>query len=203
MVELYLVRHPRTDANKSKIVQGTIDSKLEKGWETEADLTAKFLAERGSFDAVFTSDLSRADITGRRVVDYLRRRQEGPLEYHSIPDLRERHWGKYQGKPYEEVPHGSHNILDYLFLLDSIAKGENLSAVRERIERFRREHFGRFDGSSARVGIVGHSYWLNYFRNLVVDGSVIGGNGYVNLPHLSVRLLEFYGSLTRDKGLIK
>ena len=162
MLELILIRHPRTEANKGKIIQGQIDTELEPEYENSVGQLAEELARQGAISAFFSSDLQRAEIPARMIVDYLRKHQNVPLEYVSTPLLRERNWGELEGKKYEEAYQGNQDILDWLFYLDNIARGENFDAISERINRFKEEHLQRYKG---RAGIIGHSYLLNYLRN--------------------------------------
>lgn len=189
MLEVVLIRHPPIIPNNQRVINGQIDIDLEPGYETSVDQLAEELIKLGQFNAFFSSDLKRSEIPARRIVDYLRKRQETPLEYISTPLLRERHWGELQDRGYDEVSHGEQDLLDYLFFLDYIVKGENRAAIQSRLKRFRDEHLQRHIEEGGRVGIKGHSYWINYFRNLSVDGGMLS-RPYERLENLAlIRLL--------------
>lgn len=90
--QLYLVRHGETEFNVQRIVQGNSDSPLtEKGIEqvsaTREDLKGI------DFDAIFSSDLPRAQHTA----DILRLDKEILIQTSEL--LRERNYGRFDGKP--------------------------------------------------------------------------------------------------------
>lgn len=91
-MKITIVRHGETEWNKEGIIQGQLDSKLsELGIEQ-----AKKLAERlsnESFDAIFSSDLSRAADTAKEVAKF---HLDVPIYF--TQELRERYLGEFQGK---------------------------------------------------------------------------------------------------------
>ena len=56
MLELYLIRHPETEAFERKRVAGHRDTSLRKGWQTGVDEVARKLAAIGVYDAFYSSD---------------------------------------------------------------------------------------------------------------------------------------------------
>ena len=89
---LYLVRHGETEWNVAHIVQGFEDSPLTEQGVRQAEATAKEL-KRVPFDAIFSSDSSRAE----RTAEILRLERE--LAIQTSRELRERNFGKFEGKP--------------------------------------------------------------------------------------------------------
>lgn len=92
---IYLIRHGRTDWNDKKLIQGHIDIPL----NSEGKLTAKKIAKelkRIKFDRIYSSDLSRASQTADIIA------LEHKLTVEISGALRERFFGKIQGKPHDE-----------------------------------------------------------------------------------------------------
>ena len=193
MLELYLIRHPKTYANKLKILQGQNDTPLMPNWEKSVDELAKKLAERKPFDAFFSSDLIRADIPARRIVDYLRKRQEGfPLNYHSTPNLRERHWGTFENTSVDSIDSGKVHVLDYLFYENGIPQMETHAEVQGRIEVFSEQELKEFIESKdklSKVVIMGHANLISYFINWLKTVNIIDGP-YKRLNHLEMIALS-------------
>lgn len=70
MTLFYLVRHGETDWNLQHRVQGSSDIPLNETGRRQANHTARLLARR-SFDAIYTSPLSRASETASIVAEHL------------------------------------------------------------------------------------------------------------------------------------
>ncbi len=88
----YLVRHGETDWNANKIIQGHSNNPLNQTGEKQArELAKKF--KNVHFDAVFSSDLLRAKRTAEIIG------QEKNLAVKTTRFLRERAFGKFEGKP--------------------------------------------------------------------------------------------------------
>jgi broad specificity phosphatase PhoE len=88
---IYMVRHGETDHNINGIIQGQIDTELNAQGVEQATQAGKRLAPI-NFDAVFASDLLRAKRTAEIIV------AEKQLAVNTTQLLRERHYGKYEGK---------------------------------------------------------------------------------------------------------
>jgi len=91
-VNVYLVRHGETEENKLGIVQGQLNTQLNKTGRDQAQVLAQALKDV-PFSHGFTSDLSRAADTARIVLQY-----HPSVELRETPALRERHLGSRQGK---------------------------------------------------------------------------------------------------------
>lgn len=89
---IYLIRHGETDWNAKRIVQGQTDNSLNKTGELQAKELAKRL-KNIHFDVVFSSDLLRAKRTAEIIA------QEKKLAVQTTKLLRERSFGKFEGKP--------------------------------------------------------------------------------------------------------
>ncbi len=91
MTNIYVVRHGQTDWNVKEIVQGHSDIPLNETGKDQARETAELLKDI-PFDAIFSSDLSRAVQTAEIV------KMERKLAVNASNLIRERNFGKYEGK---------------------------------------------------------------------------------------------------------
>ena len=93
---LCVVRHGETAWNAEHRVQGQLDVPLNAIGLAQAAAAAKVLS-REKFDAIYSSDLSRARQTARPTANLL------SLEVLLEKDLRERHYGIFERLTYAEV----------------------------------------------------------------------------------------------------
>jgi broad specificity phosphatase PhoE len=91
-----LVRHGETDWNFERRVQGHADRPLNDTGRAQARQLADELAGE-AIDAVYSSDLVRAHETARIVAERL------GLEVIAMPDLREKHFGTWEGLTDREI----------------------------------------------------------------------------------------------------
>src|SRR6185369_6866034 len=105
MTTILLARHGETDWNVERRVQGHSDTPLNDRGRQQACALAEELAGE-SIDAVYSSDLLRAHETARIVAE-----QRG-LGVTSIRDLRERHFGTWEGLTDEEIFERYPDVLD-------------------------------------------------------------------------------------------
>lgn len=92
-----IIRHGETDWNKEGRIQGHIDIPLNETGHAQA-LAMASNASHFSFFAVYSSNLARAMETARALA------QRENLEIQILPDLRERHYGIFQGVLKSEAP---------------------------------------------------------------------------------------------------
>jgi probable phosphoglycerate mutase len=90
VTRICFVRHGETDWNVDKRIQGFTDIPLNEKGRGQA-LAMAFNAAHVSFKAVYSSDLVRAVDTARALA------QREDLEIKLLPQLRERHYGIFQG----------------------------------------------------------------------------------------------------------
>ena len=90
MTTILLVRHGETDWNRDRRVQGHSDTPLNDTGRAQARALAEELAHE-PIDAVYSSDLLRAHETARIVA------ASKGLAVTAIRDLRERHFGTWEG----------------------------------------------------------------------------------------------------------
>ncbi|MFA6170917.1 MAG: histidine phosphatase family protein [Patescibacteria group bacterium] len=129
-MKLYIVRHGETDYNTKKIIQGQVNTPLNKKGEKQAKLIAKRLGVV-NFDLIYSSDLRRAKQTTKEIMKF----QKCLVKY--VKELRERHYGIFQNK-FEQIYYeylaqnnvSSHNP-DY-----RIPGGESRQDHYIRVEKF-------------------------------------------------------------------
>jgi probable phosphoglycerate mutase len=93
---LCIVRHGETAWNAEHRVQGQLDVPLNATGQAQALAAAKILSQE-KFDAIYSSDLSRALQTAQPTANLL------SLEILLKKDLRERHYGIFERLTYAEV----------------------------------------------------------------------------------------------------
>ena len=93
---LCIVRHGETAWNAEHRVQGQLDVPLNAVGRAQALAASKVLA-REKFDAIYSSDLSRARQTAAPTAELL------SMEVATDPALRERHYGIFERLTYAEV----------------------------------------------------------------------------------------------------
>jgi broad specificity phosphatase PhoE len=93
---ILLVRHGETDWNRDRRIQGHSDTPLNETGRAQARALAEKLAGE-PIDAVYSSDLLRAHETARIVADGRN------LDVTAIRDLRERHFGTWEGLTDDEI----------------------------------------------------------------------------------------------------
>ena len=141
-LRLYIARHGETDWNLAHRLQGWTDRPLnDLGKRQATDLAESLKGVR--LDAIYSSTLSRSRDTAQAVAG-------ASMTVKSLPGLRERNYGKFQG--------GSDTDPDYLRRADAwddaMDGGETLNQLlarsRESLDLIRREH------PSGNVLIVSH-----------------------------------------------
>ena len=90
------MRHGETDWNLNRRLQGHADRPLNQTGREQARSLAAALAEE-PLDAVYSSDLSRAEETARIIAG------ARGLDVTVLPSLRERHFGTWEGLTDEEI----------------------------------------------------------------------------------------------------
>lgn len=148
------IRHGETDWNVTKRIQGQTDIPLNETGLGQA-LAMALNATHYNFSAIYSSDLSRAFETAKMVAE-----RRG-LEVRTLPHLRERHYGIFQGITADEVakryPEAYANYKardpDYDF-----ETGESMvrfaGRVSEVIDDLARHHSGQTIAAISHAGIL-------------------------------------------------
>lgn len=166
-MELTLVRHGQSEANRDGILQGQYDSPLsELGRRQAAHLAAWFASRSTRWDAVYCSPLSRARDTAAIIAE--RVAHPAPLE---DADLAEIHAGDMQGKTGDvlRLEHASF----YARGLDGLAdysefNGESYADVQVRVRRFIDKLVARHRTPAERVLLVSHGGLLFQLTKMLI-----------------------------------
>jgi probable phosphoglycerate mutase len=161
-----IIRHGETDWNIEKRIQGQIDIPLNATGRAQA-LAMAYNAAHHKFSAIYSSDLNRALDTAQGLAERL------GLEVNPLPQLRERHYGIFQGLTAAEgeqrhpEAHARYiaRDLDYDF-----ETGETLRALAERavegIAWLARHHAGETIAAVSHGGVLDVLYRKATGRNL-------------------------------------
>lgn len=184
---LYLVRHGETEWNAKGIVQGQSESVLTKKGKWQAQYLTDTLKEI-SFDAIFSSDLSRATQTAEII------NLERKLVINTNKLLREGNWGKYEGKPRAAYKEENKEALERLEYLTDQEKwkfkvADDIESDEEIVSRFitiLREIAVTYKGKIILVVTHGglirtlliHLAWAQYGQ---LRGGSVKNAGYVKL----------------------
>src|SRR3989338_1283050 len=95
-MQLTLIRHAQSKGNKENIVQGQTDEGLSSLGKEQAKELQKYF-QSGDITAIYSSDLGRAIQTAMPTAQKLN------LEIKTDADLREAHFGIWEGLTYNEV----------------------------------------------------------------------------------------------------
>jgi broad specificity phosphatase PhoE len=112
---IYLVRHGETEWNVKEIIQGQVDSNLTQNGVNQAKAAGEML-KNVHFDLVFASDLSRAKRTAEYIV------AERKLVVNTTKLLRERRFGKYEGRPGKEYREENKELFEKMEKMSELEK---------------------------------------------------------------------------------
>jgi broad specificity phosphatase PhoE len=128
-MRLILIRHGETDWNTEKRIQGSQDIPLNSRGERQVEEIAAFFADSRLFvfSRVVTSPLQRAKQSALICSQYI----DIPCEV--VPEFRERHFGKLEGVPLEEV-RTKYQISDLEKVSDAKYEMEPLASVKSRVQ---------------------------------------------------------------------
>lgn len=105
MTDVYLIRHGQTVANITEVMSGWMETPLTDTGVSQARAAGQALAQC-SVGRIVSSDLSRARHTAQLVGEGI-----GVGEVSLAPELREWHFGPYEGRPHQEMWRG---LLPYM-----------------------------------------------------------------------------------------
>ena len=143
MTTILLARHGETDWNAQRRVQGHSDTPLnDRGREQARRLAGELAGER--IDAVYSSDLLRAHETARIVAE------QRALDVTAIRDLRERHFGTWEGLTDQEIFTRYPEVLDGAPWGDAETQDEMAERVLGALLRIAESH------PDQRILVVSH-----------------------------------------------
>ncbi len=96
LTRLCLVRHGETEWNAERRIQGQIDIGLNETGVLQAEAAGRWL-KSAAVSALYSSDLQRAWTTAHCIGQAL------GLAPQAVPELRERHYGLFQGQTYDQA----------------------------------------------------------------------------------------------------
>lgn len=152
MIEVYTFRHPQSQYNKEKRIQGQIDSPLsEEGLQQAQDIAERL--KDTPFTVLLTSDLQRASTLAELVQRY-----HPQAQLVRDQDLRERGLGILEGKTYES--YGGREADVFRIAIESgLEEGaEPLKALYARADNVPAKV--QQYGNSAVVGVFSHGAFL-------------------------------------------
>jgi len=168
MTTAYFLRHGLTQENKERRVQGQTPGTLQVA-DTERYIAAvvPLLREKHP-NVILSSDLERAVKTRRILKQFL---QIADASEGTLPMLRERAMGYYEGMLWEQVPKEFQEELnrdEYDFRKFG---GENNEDVRERVRATLRILAQQYNGR--KVVCVTHAGWLKELVNVAGQSGVM------------------------------
>jgi len=172
---VYLIRHGETEWNVQRRLQGHQDIPLSALGLQQAEKVAQRLAKE-RLHAVYSSDLLRAKMTAMRIAHY----QQQPVILH--PGLRERSYGTYEGKRWDEIPGYGEGFRSHLWAAEGV---ESWQHMQRRAMRTLSEIVSRHVGE--RVAVVSHGGTINAIL-AYIEGS---GEPRYKIANTSVTCLTY------------
>ncbi len=169
-MKLYIIRHGETDENVKGIIQGWLDTSLNKRGKNQAMELAESFNE--DFDVIYSSDLLRATQTASFF------REKFPNKpYYEDSRLRERNFGEVTGRLRSKVGWGKiwSSPADSVPLPGVETLNEYNERVQDFIDMLRKT-------KSQSVLVVTHSGTINRIRDLV--------SGEEHAKHANASILE-------------
>ncbi|NMG14775.1 histidine phosphatase family protein [Aromatoleum bremense] len=184
---LCLVRHGETAWNAERRLQGHLDVPLNEIGHVQAEATAASLAGH-RFAAFYCSDLRRAQQTAAaagRTLGF-----GATLE----PELRERHYGVFQGLTYDEARERFPQDFarfhardpDFAFCGDGESLGAFAARIHRALDRIAARHAGR------QTLVVTHGGVLDIAHRLAT-GKALDAPRDFTIPNAALNWIEFDG----------
>ncbi len=183
VTRICFVRHGETDWNVEKRIQGQMDIPLNETGRAQA-LAMAFNAAHVSFKAIYSSDLARAMETATALA------QREELEVKTLPQLRERHYGIFQGitaaEGAERYPHAYRHYMardaDYNFETGE-SMNQHAARVAEAVEWMVRHHAGQTIAAVTHAGVLDILYRKTTGRPLHTPRDFVIPNCALNWFH--------------------
>ena len=166
LTRILAIRHGETAWNRDTRIQGHIDIPLNERGHWQARRAAEALRDE-PIAAVYSSDLARAHATAQAIA------ATRGLPVHTHQGLRERHFGRFEGKTWSEIETGwPDEALAWRKRVPDFAPegGENLLTLRERIATTVHELAARHPGE--QVVMVAHGGVLDVLYRLATGQDI-------------------------------
>lgn len=176
-MRIFLIRHGQSEANKKNIIQGHKDSSLSDfGREQAKTAGEKLLESKISFDAAYSSDLSRASETAKIITEIL-----GIKEIVFDERLREMNLGDYEGRNSKELTEEENAFLNSCWDDHSIRvpNGETTSEFSHRIKETFEEIVASGDDDTA-ILVVAHGGSLYHILQSTLNILPINQAWFIN-----------------------
>ena len=158
-----IIRHGETDWNKEGRIQGQLDIPLNETGRAQA-LTMASRAAHFKFDALYSSDLARAIETANALAQF------SHLDIETLPQLRERHFGFFQGLYKAEAPEKYPEVYALYQARDvdiNFESGESLTDFSERVINIFNELVSRH--AHGQIAVVCHAGPLDIMYRHATD----------------------------------
>jgi len=166
--ELVLVRHGETDSNRTKTIQGHLDTPLSSVGVEQSKLVGSHLADM-KFHLAISSDLQRALKTGEAIVEA----NESISSIESWEVARERNFGKFQGQSAEQLMGAVKGKSREKILEWGPPGGETGQEFRGRIKQFFSQLCQKVlsleGGERPVVLVTTHGGFIKEFNMMLVD----------------------------------
>ena len=169
-MEIVIVRHGQTTANRDGIIQGHMNSQLDDLGMAQAQTVAKRL-QHEHFDAAFYSDLDRASNTAQAILQY-----HPGLPAQATAELREWNLGVLQEQSYKNMPSEYQKLVDFLRSSEDVPPipgGETIEEFQQRISEFMEDLAKKYAGK--RILLVSHGGVIQRMLRHTV-GKMMNGN---------------------------
>lgn len=150
-MEIVIVRHGQTTANRDGIIQGHMNSQLDDLGMAQAQTVAKRL-QHEHFDAAFYSDLDRASNTAQAILQY-----HPGLPAQATAELREWNLGVLQEQSYKNMSPEHKKLVDILRSSEDVPPipgGETIEEFQQRVSDFLEDLAGKYTGK--RILLISH-----------------------------------------------
>ncbi|WP_421617633.1 histidine phosphatase family protein [Brevibacillus sp. TJ4] len=171
---VYLVRHGETDWNVARRIQGHSDIDLnELGHQQAARLSKQF--EDKAIHAVYSSDLSRARNTAAQIARLFSH------EIGTLPSLRERCYGQWEGLSYEEIRERFNGQEEESYGIETFSDMQQRAV--ETLTQLAKSH------PNEAIVVVSHGGLINSFLHYVTAGEQ--GTGISKIDNTGICVFRY------------
>jgi probable phosphoglycerate mutase len=173
---LYLIRHGETEWNKSRRIQGHSDISLNEVGAYQAERLAEWYKAH-SFHAIYASDLMRAHHTALPLAKAI------GIFVQTLPSLRERCYGEWEGFTYEEIRERFQDVDpdQSLYGIESFATMQR--RAYDCLTFLAQKHVDQM------IAVVSHGGLINSFLHFVTKGKQ--GTGISRIDNTGVSVFRY------------